>query len=298
MRNSIKLLLYFVPLYVFEIIFISLLCFQFRLTQYGQFVFQELIPLIPGGFISDLVILFTAVPLIILGFGFLICPLITIMYYGAHRFVRVFSKEYDYKLMNMRQNIPFRRLFYRLIFPAFFALSLAMIFNATQSTSFFLQIPNNIIMQVYMASLIFIAPSFFLLAPLWILDDSGIVCHLKEDIGYRRPPETESVSRFFSNAYKGYVSITFAFSFVLLLYGVIMALLATPQRLLQDIFMITALVGFPFCLSAIVAPFCILYEKWLVKLVGFMRKHAKVEDMPYYEEKFVKAEKIHEAENK
>ena len=286
MRNSIKLLLYFIPLYVFEIVFITLLCFQFRLSNYGLFVYQELIPLIPGGFVSDLIILFTAVPLIIMGFGFIICPLITIIYYGAHRFIRVFSKEYDYKLIKMRQNIPFRRLFYRLIFPAFFSLSLAMIFNATQGTSHFLQIPTNIIMQVYMASMFFIVPSFFLLAPLWILDDAGIVCHLKEDIGYRRPPETESVSRFFSNGYKGYISITFVISFVLLLYSVIMALLATPQRLLQDIFMISALIGFPFCLSAIVAPFCILYERWLEKLVRFMRKYAKVEKMPYYKEKF------------
>ena len=287
MRNTYKLILYTVPLFIFEIIMVILFSFWGRYAFYGKNLFQELIPLIPGGFMTDLIILFTAIPLLIIIIGFLICPLITILYYGVHRLYRLFSKEHEYKLIKMRENIVFKRLFYRLIFPAFFSISLAMMFNSTIDTSIFLAIPKLLLLQVYMASFIFAIPAFLLLAPLWILDDSGIITHLKEDLGYRRPPETESISRTFNNAYKGYVGISFVFSFILLIWTTTFFILRGDTDPRIEITLIITFVGFPFALSAMFAPFCILYEIWLKKLVSFMHKVARADKLPYVEEKFV-----------
>ncbi|MHA1893281.1 MAG: hypothetical protein ACTSX4_02145 [Candidatus Helarchaeota archaeon] len=286
MNNTKSLLLYFFPLFIFEVIVISYLLIFLRQNVYG-----ELVPLIPGPMVSDILIMFLGIPLIIMVLGFLISPLITILYYGVHRIYRIFSKEHEYCTIEMKDNIPFKRLFYRLMFPAFFSLSLAMMFNYTNDVSYFLYIPGVPVLQIFMASLILTIPAFLLLAPLWILDDSGIICHLIEDIGYRRPPETESVSRFFSNTFKGYVSISFVISFVRIVLGAIADVIENLSVWFQFL-LIPLIIGFPFLLSAFFVPFCILYEKWVKKLVSIMQKIARTNKLPHVEEKFIPIKKV------
>ncbi len=287
MNNNKALLLYFIPLYSFSVFVLSYLAF-FMAHPRG---INELIPLIPGGLVTDLITVFIGLPILLIIVGFLICPLMTLFYYGIHRLYRIFSKEHEYGKIELPTNIPFKRLFYRIIFPAFFAISLGMLFNFTDKSSLFLVFTEVPTYQIFMASVFFSIIAFALLAPLWVLDDSGIICFLKKDIGYRRPPETESISRFFSNAFKGYVGITFTVQFVIIVavsvWKIWLNITSTnPTIIFIQILLISLIVGFPFVLSSYFGPFCIIYERLMPKFVGIMNKFAKVEKMNHVLEKF------------
>ncbi len=190
MDNYKALLLYFIPLFGFVVFVFTLIPILIL-----KDINLELIPLIPGPLYVDLLFMFIVIPLVITLVGFLLSPLITIIYYGIHRLYRMFSKEHEYGILELPRNIPFKRLFYRIMFPAFFAISIGMM-NFTTSSTMFLTFKFVPLYQVFMTSMFWSIPAFLLLAPLWILDDSGIVSYLKKDIGYRSSPETESVSRF------------------------------------------------------------------------------------------------------
>ncbi|NHI92421.1 MAG: hypothetical protein EAX96_07945 [Candidatus Lokiarchaeota archaeon] len=271
MNNTKSLLLYFIPLFSFMIFTFSLVA-----LGGGRNLFYDLIPLIQAPLYIDLLFIFFIIPLAIIIVGLCICPLITMLYYGIHRIYRLFSKEHGYGVLELKENIPFKRLFYRLIFPAFLAISMGMTFNFTFSTSPFLNISASPTFQIFMASIFFSVPTFAVLAPLWILDDSGIICFLKKDINYRRPPETESISRFYSNAYKGYTGITFAFSFINVIFRSVLTLIIGLHNYFEFL-LIFLLIGFPFILSSYFVPFCIIYEKYMNKFVKILYKVAKVD---------------------
>ncbi|NHJ87474.1 MAG: hypothetical protein FK734_18580 [Asgard group archaeon] len=164
-----------------------------------------LFDILPGNFIIEITILW-----FIMFLGFLIMmplfPYISKLYIFIHKLVKFF--RYQYSVVETEDYyFKFKKILARIHIPYLFSFVVGYWF----ATWFFIptiNIPeeNTIaisIMLYFLFSVIAMPLTIFLVPPLWLLDDTGIIAMKKRRNRSRTIPDIEGPSVFFNNFYTG-----------------------------------------------------------------------------------------------
>jgi hypothetical protein len=127
-----------------------------------------------------------------------------------------------------------------------------------------------------MGALIIMPIALALFMPTWILNDAGIVTHLKEgQLNVRQCPDTEGVGRWYSSMLGGYSILAFPIAMAsahFIIPFVINNVQPTPDRLI-----ISSLwtIGIPLLVMAFIIPVVLLNEAAQRRSVGFIQRFAR-----------------------
>ena len=184
------------------------------------------------------------------------------------------SKRYELNIMNISANFGGTQMVRRAAIPALFSVAFAGMFrDPLQDLVFGTYEPVGEMAAFFpivvslMSALLFMPIALLLFMPTWVLNDAGVVTHLKSDnLELRQCPDTQGVGRWISNMLGGYAILAFPITMFLahfydplivpLIQGDIN--LAIPAE--AQAFALTAVVGFlwtlglPFFVMAFIVP--------------------------------------------
>jgi hypothetical protein len=133
-----------------------------------------------------------------------------------HRLIK--AAAFDTDIMHIGTNFGAVRILRRAALPALFSVSTAGLVRGILSRYLFVDpslIDDSIkylypISTTLMGALIMMPIALALFMPTWILNDAGIVTHLKQgQLEVRQCPDTEGVGKWFSNMLGGYSILSF-----------------------------------------------------------------------------------------
>jgi hypothetical protein len=214
-------------------------------------------------------ILMILIPVFFLEFLILSLPIAFFMLVIAKAF-RVAT--YNIDVMRIGQGFDWIRIMKRSVIPAFFALSLGeLVVSLLHGVIFWIPpmtegeartiVPTLHPLLTLFGSLIALAASIAVFAPTWLLNDSGIIAHVKpKHLELRRCPDTEGVGRWYSNLLGGFGLLAFPIAmFNRYFYQkfVVHTVALTPANVLISI---GWSVGLPILVMAFVLPVIILNE--------------------------------------
>ncbi len=209
------------------IITILLPAFGFILTfgvfQAGSTEGNDFASIIPGDMPADWSIAMI-IPYIVTILAIFIAPYLAFYFARIHKIAKL--NKYDYFVIPIEKKLSPARIILRSFFPGLLAINIA-IYIATYGVldPYFIQ--ENIAAEpgispiaIEMYACAIGAPiAILIIAPIWTLQASGLMCAKKVDT-YNRPvtPDIESVSSFYSKTLKGYVGISTITAYALILY--------------------------------------------------------------------------------
>ena len=180
---------------------------------------EDIIPIFTGTGLSDY--LFS----ILFPIGIMI-----LMYFIGHYIARglipihkaLKLNRYNYFIIQPEKNLRGSKIISRSIYPGLLAINIAMyialygVFRGVFYTSRGAEgLPSTI---EWVAILIGIPIATLIITPIWILESSGLMCSLDpEKYKNRVSPDIESVGRFYSTIFKGYVGISTIVTYMLIL---------------------------------------------------------------------------------
>ncbi|NHI83026.1 MAG: hypothetical protein EAX81_01800 [Candidatus Thorarchaeota archaeon] len=207
------------------------------------------------------VFLVAAIPAYIIEFALLAIPgaMLLLLFAKTWR-----AASYEINIMNIGTNFGGVRMVRRALAPALFSLSSSAQLQAPIQNFLFggvPVIPGGMELQyrialTLMSSLLFLLVSLALFMPTWVLNDSGIVSHLRDDkLEVRQCPDTQGVGRWVGNVLGGYALVAYPISMFekyfwtpLSVEGA--AFIASGDWMLSIIWVI----GLPFLVMAFVLP--------------------------------------------
>ncbi|MHA1653868.1 MAG: hypothetical protein ACTSYX_10135 [Candidatus Thorarchaeota archaeon] len=254
----------------------------------------DVMPMIPGGLAIDVSqVLRFIVPVTIIVYFLLSLP-IAFFYALGNRMVKIGA--YTQGIVQVGKRFGAKKIIYRAVAPAMFSLTFGQSILAFLP-DFIIREPSSIppgVLPLFaplfsiLSSLVVLTVALALYAPTWLLNDSGIVYHLKSDeLATRRCPDMMGVGRWVSNFLGGYsllgypVSAFFAhFYKPFVMQGVLM----TPVTLTLSAFWT---VGMPLLVMAFVLPVILVHEialSWMRKRVHRLArmlgaKHVDLEEL-------------------
>jgi hypothetical protein len=184
------------------------------------------------------------------------------------------SKRYELNIMNISAHFGGPQMVRRAALPALFSVAFASMFREPlQDWVFGAYTPVGPIEPFFeivvslMSALLMMPIALLLFMPTWVLNDAGVVTHLKSDnMDLRQCPDTQGVGRWISNMLGGYAILAFPITMFLvhfynpllvpLLEGTIN--LTIPAE--ANLFVFEAIVGFlwtlglPFFVMAFIIP--------------------------------------------
>jgi len=249
----------------------------------------DLAPVIGGRFTDDVfTILMIALPAYLVEFLLLTLPVAVLMLM-LNRLYR--AKSYTQSVVKTGTKFGAGRIVRRAIVPALFALSFSQ-FALGLLPPFILNVPDypttaafsDVVRTAeplvwFIGALLAMGLAIPIYAPTWLLNDTGVVTHLKrEELEIRRCPDTEGVGRWYSHYVSGFAVLSYP--------------LATAQRFLLQIptnivirggiigpnYIIDSLLwigGLPIVVMAFVMPLIILNEVLLPRSSGVIRGFAR-----------------------
>jgi hypothetical protein len=205
-------------------------------------------------------ILIIAIPALLIEYALIAVPgAALILVYAS--IVR--SASYEINIMNIGTEFGGVRMVRRAVAPALFSLSSSAmlqgpiqnwIFGSTPVVPPGLEIEYEIALSL-MAALLFLLVSLALFMPTWILNDAGIVSHLKDDkLNIRQCPDTQGVGRWIGNVLGGYAIIAYpiaAFTNHFWNPYIVEGVVVSPENLFTSLFWT---IGLPFLVMAFVLP--------------------------------------------
>jgi len=181
----------------------------------------DLIPIIPGGLVSD-VLVSILIPFFFMLILLFLGPIIVQILVRIHKLMK-FNK-YEYFIIPTDKVLSGKRILLRAIFPGLLAINIAIyislygdlnpLFHHTGAD------PQNLpIVIEYIAIIIGIPAACVIMLPIWMLESSGLMCSRQVEL-YNRPitPDIESVAQFYIKMLKGYVGISTIIAYGLILY--------------------------------------------------------------------------------
>jgi hypothetical protein len=162
------------------------------------------------------IVLVLAVPILLVEYRILAAP-------GAAAFLYVSkvwkAASYEMNIMNIGKEFGSARLIRRAAPPALFSAASAGVFQAgiirfvfgptEPAVATALQGQYNIMITL-MGTLVFLPISLAFFMPTWVLNDAGIVTHLRADkMRVRQPPDTQGVGRWMGSMLGGYALIAY-----------------------------------------------------------------------------------------
>ena len=179
---------------------------------------------------------------------------------------------YNIDVMNIGHGFDWLRIMKRSVVPALFALSLGeLMITLLQGVIF--RIPNipegqtpTVIRSLHplitiLGALIALVVSLAVFVPTWLLNDSGIVAHVKPKyLELRRCPETEGVGRWYSNLVGGFGVLAFPITMFNRYFFQKFIVGGVPFELPEILVSLGWTIGLPFVLMAFIIPFIIFNE--------------------------------------
>ncbi len=180
----------------------------------------DTIPIIPGGAYSDY-ILSIAIPIGIMILMYFVGHYIAKSLIPLHKALKL--NRYDYFIIQPEKKLTGSKMIIRSIYPGLLAINIAMYIAlyGIYSDLFYAGANEENLPQTieYVAILVGIPIATLIITPIWILDSSGLMCSLnQEKYKSRVSPDIESVGRFYSTIFKGYVGISTVVTYILVLY--------------------------------------------------------------------------------
>ncbi|MBA7548387.1 hypothetical protein ES705_40843 [subsurface metagenome] len=169
-------------------------------------------PLIPGKLATDVIFLFIGIPILIC-IPILFISIITLVNFKV---MKQFQKGYDFYYIEMG-NRPFtsRNLIYRSLLPVLMALAISQLINSIPIFEGIFGIDN--LASIVILSLLLAPITGFLLLPIWVFKDSGII-RLKKKHKKRFPPELTYFGRIQHQSYKGFTGIATPIMYFITIY--------------------------------------------------------------------------------
>ncbi len=163
-------------------------------------------------------ILIIAIPALLIEYALIAVPgaALLLVYASIIR-----SASYEVNIMNIGTEFGGIRMARRAVAPALFSLSSSAmlkgpiqrwIFGENPVVPVGMEIQYEIALSL-MAALLFLLIALALFMPTWILNDAGIVSHLKDDkLNIRQCPDTQGVGRWVGNILGGFAIIAYPIS--------------------------------------------------------------------------------------
>ncbi len=242
----------------------------------------EFFPFIAGSLFTDItIILGVAIPIIAIEYFIVALPLAALFLLGS-RMIK--STTYNFSIMDIGKDFGGYRMIRRSVAPALFSVSssglvVGLLEGIIIDAFSFLPPDQRYLVSLsatLMGALIIMPIALALFMPTWILNDAGIVTHLKEgQLDVRQCPDTEGVGRWYSSMLGGYSLFAFPIAMVSAHFVrpfIIEGLTPTPELLL-----ISSLwtIGIPFLVVAFIIPVVFLNEAAQKRSVGFIQRFAR-----------------------
>ncbi len=220
-------------------------------------------PFIEGTLYSDIVfVLSAAIPIITIEYFIIAIPLAVLFLIG-NSFIK--AAAYETNIMKIGESFSGIRMIRRAAAPALFSVSTAGILSGffqdllivpPGDPSFLYRLGGTL-----MASLVIMPIALALFMPTWILNDAGIVNHLRKgQMEVRQCPHTEGVGRWYSGMLGGYSILAFPIAMVSIHF--LQPFLATSllPPLDEIIISLVWIVGIPMLIMAFIVPVILLNE--------------------------------------
>jgi hypothetical protein len=201
------------------------------------------------------------------------------------------SRSYDMDVMNVGRQFGGSQMVRRAVSPALFSLATSEILRGFITEFLFggttpnftvslviLEIPSNVILTL-MRTLIILPVALLIFTPTWVLEDSGIVTHLKPDkMLIRQSPDTTGVGRWFAGIMSNYAFVAYPIAmFTTRFYEPFLDGTLTINNLLSTFLWVIFL---PFLVMAFVVPVILLNEATLrrtrQRVVGIAKRFGAV----------------------
>jgi len=184
---------------------------------------DDMIPIIPGGTFSD-VLISLLIPYLFMMIMLFLGPIMTIGMVRMHKIIKL--KKYDYFIIPIEKKMSGKRILLRAVFPGLLAVNVAIYMSFSNSINQLFYYngadPQNIAAVIeYMAILLGIPIASLIILPIWMLQSSGLMSSKRIE-SYNRPvtPDIESVGQFYTKMLKGYVGISTVIAYSLILYEI------------------------------------------------------------------------------
>ncbi len=238
-------------------------------------------------------LLMLLIPIFFLEFLILALPFAFFMLLG----VKIFRvTTYTIDVMKIGHGFDWLRMMKRAVVPALFALSLGeLVISLLQGVIFWIPTmtegeARNIIPTLHplltmFGALIALAVSIALFAPTWILNDSGIVTHVKpKHLELRRCPDTEGVGRWYSNLIGGFGILAFPIAMFNRYFFQKFIVFGVNLNFWNVLISLGWTVGLPFMVIAFILPIVILNEftiKWTGRTMQRIAKRVGATDVQF-----------------
>ncbi len=253
-----------------------------------DFPFLSFIPFLEGTLYTDiLIVLGVAIPVIALEYFIIAIPMAALMLL-VHRLIK--AAAFDTDIMHIGTNFGSMRILRRATLPALFSVSTAGLVRGILGRYLFVD-PSSIedplkflypISTTLMGALIMMPIALALFMPTWILNDAGIVTHLKQgQLEVRQCPDTEGVGKWFSSMLGGYSILAFPIAMFMEHFFnpfIIQGLdLYYPGDLIRSPIFISFLwtAGIPLLVMSFVVPVVMLNEVAQSKAVSIIKRIAR-----------------------
>ncbi len=261
----------------------------------------DLVPLLIPGIrlvaIWDAVIVYIILPFFIILIGMLLDKPMARLFISLHKVISL--KHNDYFIMESVSDLKKTGtgLVSRTIIPAFFSLSLGFLLVGILPDSLFFNPSTSLawidyplsaggvvykFQAIFFASALLLPLTYLLFSPLWLLEDAGVTFFykLKKE---RKAVNIQCVSRYFTDSFKGYISITILFSIGSYVY------LAIKQALDSSDFaafvILFSTIAVPLLLITFLIPSTLYHEHNFAKQVPAFLKKLRDGKMPDYSRK-------------
>ena len=186
------------------------------------------------------------------------------MFLFANRAVKAAS--YEMNIMNIGPVFGGRHMIRRAAAPALFSVaSSTMLSEVIRSFLGIAAFPDTQLMDLaalsLMSALVVMPFALLIFMPTWVLNDSGIVTHLKSSkLEVRQCPDTQGVGRWVSSIFGGYALIAFPISmFTRFIYNPYIGTGSIPD-LLTLLEALTVVFGVPLFVMAFIVPIIVVNE--------------------------------------
>lgn len=262
---------------IFAVGGIALAIYAIYRVTIGQ-ISIDFIPFIQGALYADIIfVLSAAIPIIALEYFIIAIPFAVIFLIG-NSFIK--AAAYETNIMKIGESFGGIRMIRRAAAPALFSVSTAGVLRGFFEGLLVAEpgTPDYLfgLSSTLMASLVIMPIALALFMPTWILNDSGIVNHLRKgQMEVRQCPHTEGVGRFYSSMLGGYSILAFPIAMFKQHFYQPFVVDHIPLQL--DAILITLLwtIGIPLLIMAFIVPAVLLNEGARSKAGRFVQGYLK-----------------------
>lgn len=246
----------------------------------------DLVQIVPGKVPADAaVLLFAFLPIYVIVFLVLIIPIASLMLF-FNRLLKAAS--FTQSIMKIGEKFSGRAMIKRAIMPALFSLSFGELilslvpgwmFNdpGTVSGSGSLVIEAVSPLMTTLGALIVLPVALAFYAPTWLLNDAGIISHLRPALlENRRPPDTEGVGRWYSSFISGFAMFGFPVSMAYRYFYQAYFVMDVPIVPLSVFLSVFWTIGLPLLVVSFVLPIVMLNEVLLGRTSRAVRRVARL----------------------